>query len=139
MINLIVFVNSILVDFSFEEQYLLYFCEKQHKNMSTRTKITPFARFFIFLIIFLPIAYFGAAYYNGEDPVAKIQGMMNGDNPSSQQKKQPQKSQATDSTYDLKDEISNLKRENSKLKTEVKRLKRELDEANKAPKKWGDG
>jgi len=107
--------------------------------MATRTQITPFARFFIFLIIFLPIAYFGAAYYNGEDPIAKIQGMMNGDNPSSQQKSQPQQKQSTDSTYDLKDEISNLKKENSDLKKEVKRLKSELDDAKKAVKKWGDG
>lgn len=30
--------------------------------------MTPFARFFIFLIFFLPIAFFGIKYAQGEDP-----------------------------------------------------------------------
>jgi hypothetical protein len=39
-----------------------------------KTKLTPFARFFIFLLIAAPLAYLGASYYNGEDGVGKIKG-----------------------------------------------------------------
>lgn len=35
-------------------------------------KITGFARMLIFLIIFLPLSFFGASYINGEDPWQKI-------------------------------------------------------------------
>lgn len=37
-----------------------------------RTKLTAFSRLLIFLIIFLPLAYIGASYYNGEDPIGNI-------------------------------------------------------------------
>ena len=39
-----------------------------------KTKLTGFSRLMLFLLIFLPLAYFGASYYNGEDPIAKIKG-----------------------------------------------------------------
>lgn len=41
-----------------------------------KTKITPFARLLLFLIVLLPAAYFGASYYNGEDPVANIKNVL---------------------------------------------------------------
>ena len=40
--------------------------------MALRTRLTPFSRLLLFMIIVLPLAYFGAAYYNNEDPMAKI-------------------------------------------------------------------
>ena len=43
-----------------------------------RTRLTGFSRLLIFLIIFLPLAYFGASYYNGEDPIARIKSMFGG-------------------------------------------------------------
>lgn len=39
-----------------------------------RLKLTPFARFFIFLIIAAPLAYLGASYYNGEDGWENVRG-----------------------------------------------------------------
>ena len=41
-----------------------------------RTKLTGFARLLIFLLIALPIVYFAAAYYNGEDPVANVKQLL---------------------------------------------------------------
>lgn len=35
--------------------------------MRPKHKVTGCARFFIFLIIFVPIVFFGAAYFRGED------------------------------------------------------------------------
>ena len=43
--------------------------------MATRTKMTPFARFFIMLIIVAPLAYLGAAYYNGEDGIQNLKNI----------------------------------------------------------------
>ncbi len=37
-----------------------------------RTRLTGFSRLLLFLLIALPIVYFGASYYNGEDPVAQV-------------------------------------------------------------------
>ncbi|MCB0615263.1 MAG: hypothetical protein KDC75_18225 [Phaeodactylibacter sp.] len=34
-----------------------------------RRKMTPFARFMIVMLIIVPLAYFGASWYNGEDPL----------------------------------------------------------------------
>ena len=41
-----------------------------------RTRLTAFSRFLIFLLIALPIVYFGAALYNGEDPVNNVRGWL---------------------------------------------------------------
>ena len=40
--------------------------------MRPRYKVTGCARFFLFFIIFVPIVYFGAAYFRGENGVQKI-------------------------------------------------------------------
>ena len=40
--------------------------------MATRTKMTPFSKFIIMLIIVTPLAYLGASYYNGEDGIQNI-------------------------------------------------------------------
>ena len=36
--------------------------------MTRRYKLTGCARFFIFLIVFVPIAYFGLQFFAGDDP-----------------------------------------------------------------------
>ena len=41
-----------------------------------RTKLTAFSRLLIFLLVFLPLAYIGASYYNGEDPIGNIKGWL---------------------------------------------------------------
>lgn len=43
-----------------------------------KTRITGFARLLIFLLVFLPLAFFGASYINGEDPVAKVKEYLGG-------------------------------------------------------------
>lgn len=40
--------------------------------MATRTKMTPFARLLLVILIVAPLAYIGASYYNGEDPLKNI-------------------------------------------------------------------
>jgi hypothetical protein len=40
--------------------------------MAKKYKLTGCAKFFIFFIIAAPLAYIGASYYNGQDPIKKI-------------------------------------------------------------------
>ena len=41
--------------------------------MATKYKTTPFFRFLLAMIIIIPLAYFGASYYKGENPLENIQ------------------------------------------------------------------
>jgi hypothetical protein len=44
--------------------------------MATRKlKLTGFARFFIVMLFLVPIAYLGAAYYNGQDGIQNIKNL----------------------------------------------------------------
>lgn len=104
--------------------------------MTNRTKLTPFARLALFLIIFLPLAYFGAAYINGEDPVAKVKDMVNGTETAAK----TERSSSPKDTYDPQQEIKQLKQENKKLKDRVKALEAELQDKKKSAgtsEKWG--
>ncbi len=40
--------------------------------MATKYKTTPFFRFLLAMIIIVPLAYFGASFYRGENPVENI-------------------------------------------------------------------
>lgn len=98
---------------------MLFLSQTYNNRMATRTKLTPFARLFIFLIIFLPLAYFGAAYYNGEDPVAKLKELVG-------QSDAPASSSQSESTYNPQDEIRRLKQENAELKQQLKAKDEEI-------------
>lgn len=102
-----------------------------------KTKLTPFARLFLFLIILLPAAYFGASYYNGEDPVANIKGYLgmedNGavapapaSTTSSAPASAPSDAPATfENVQNLRAEIKNLKAELSIAEERLARCKAE--------------
>lgn len=85
-----------------------------------RTKLTGFSRLLIFLLFFIPIAYVGASYYNGEDPVANIKGylgMEESSQPAATDNYQPAQENASDkpatfqNVQDLRSEIVRLKRD----------------------------
>ena len=102
--------------------------------MATRTKMTPLARLLIFLIILVPLAYGGASYIRGEDPIANVKAMINGEQPATSA---PEKK-----TYDPQTEIQRLKKENRELKARIQELEDELDaeqskEASSTRQKWG--
>ncbi len=44
--------------------------------MASKLKITPFARFFMIMIILAPLAYIGASYYNGEDGIENFKNLI---------------------------------------------------------------
>lgn len=101
--------------------------------MATRTKLTPFARLFLFLLFLVPLAYGGALYLQGKDPIAEVKGMMNGESTSS--------SKSSSSTYSPQKEIEQLKKENRELKQKVKELEAKIKEQERGSstrEKWGN-
>lgn len=101
--------------------------------MATRTKMTPIARLLLFLIILIPLAYGGAAYIRGEDPIANVKAMMNGEQSASSSSSEKQ-------TYDPQAEIKRLKTENRELKARVQELEAALEKqesTSSGRQKWG--
>lgn len=102
--------------------------------MATRTKMTPLARLLIFLIILVPLAYGGASYIRGEDPIANVKAMISGEQSTS--------SASAKKTYDPQAEIERLKKENRELKAQIQKLEAQVDaEQDKSSgstrQKWG--
>lgn len=90
--------------------------------MARRRKMTGFGRLIIALLILAPIAYFGAAYLNGEDGVAKLKNMISGDD----------KGTTTISAKNsCEEEVSELKQEVVRLEELMKAKDRELDALRK--------
>lgn len=95
--------------------------------MSRRLKTTPFARFLIAMLFIVPLAYIGASYYNGEDPIALIKDKLGMDENTTRTVDQEVK--YDDETYDFRQEIEDLKAriqeledENAELKEKVRQL-----------------
>lgn len=88
-----------------------------------KTKITPFARLLLFLLLLLPAAYFGASYYNGEDPLVNLKRVFGMEKtyspapppptaPASAPQTSPEKAPATfENVADLRTELKNLRAE----------------------------
>jgi hypothetical protein len=53
--------------------------EKTRSSTSGRVRFTGFTRFLLFLFIVGPLAYFGAAYYTGEDGIQNIKNLLDFD------------------------------------------------------------
>ncbi|PHN03403.1 bZIP transcription factor [Flavilitoribacter nigricans] len=95
--------------------------------MARRLKSTPFARFLIAMLFIVPLAYIGASYYNGEDPIALIKdklGIEEGNRTTV-----AEETTYDDETYDfrqeiedLKDRIEELEQENADLRDKVRQL-----------------
>ena len=81
-----------------------------------RTRLTGFSRLLLFLLIALPIVYAGAAYYNGEDPVANVKGWLGMD-----ERDAPAPAPTTT------EETTELRAENERLRAELARCQRTTD------------
>jgi cell division protein FtsB len=91
--------------------------------MKRKYKMTGCARFFIVLIILAPLAYLGAAYYNGENGIENIKNLLGINKETS--------SSSTSDTYqntskDLQKRVDELETENRKLRREVKEKEAEI-------------
>lgn len=81
--------------------------------------MTPFARFIIVMLIIVPLAYFGASWYNGEDPL-NVRQYLGLDEP------QPQTEQVTVKADD-KASDANLQLRIEELELKLQQCQNELD------------
>jgi predicted RNase H-like nuclease (RuvC/YqgF family) len=101
--------------------------------MRPKYKMTGCARFFIFLIIFIPAVYFGAAFFRGEDGVQIIKDFWHKTfSPSETTSSSPEQS---DDTYQIK----NLEEELKKAKDEIRDLKATIYEKDREIEKLKSG
>ena len=104
-----------------------YLYPPKKPSIMPRTRLTGFSRLLIFLIIFLPLAYFGASYYNGEDPVARIKSMFGG---TTQVDSGNDDDRSDDVTYDPEGADRPATFENvTDMRREIKALKAQLSVA----------
>jgi flagellar motility protein MotE (MotC chaperone) len=108
--------------------------------MASKFKLTGFARFFFAMIIIIPLAYFGASYYNGEDGWANLKKMV-GIDLAEESNDQETTSIKTDSRTNnsksnksetaeidrLQNRVNQLEKENEKLKQLLKNREREIE------------
>ena len=107
---------------------------------SRRLKLTAFSRMLIFLIFFIPIAYIGASYYNGQDGIENVKNLIglnetsnNSVNDNSVKPENKQSESSSDkpsSSYknNLELRVKRLEAENKMLKKEILDLKTEISE-----------
>lgn len=116
--------------------------------MAKKVRLTNFARFFIFLIIVVPLAYLGASYINGEDPKENINKLLNKEILSTDSKRvteepSPQNEESSsqkdiapqsvdlsndfneNAIEELKSEVNFYKSKVDELKTKVEKLEKE--------------
>ena len=103
--------------------------------MAKKYKLTGCAKFFIFFIIAAPLAYLGASYYNGQDPVKQVKEFVE----SISFSKGDPESGSTDSptvTNGAPGQTSGTVYQKMELKDlEIKTLKNDLDDCKSINKK----
>mgnify|MGYP002079117949 CR=1 FL=1 len=87
--------------------------------------MTPFARFLLAMIIIVPLAFFGAAYLNGEDPAAMVKKYL----PSSGAETSAPSND--NGTTTLEAEIEQLKREIRTKDARIRELEAEVEALKK--------
>ena len=91
-----------------------------------RTKLTGFSRLLLFLLIFLPLAYIGASYYNGEDPIGKIKSWF-GAGDATEQYEAPPAAEENNTTFEnvgkLREDLADLRRRLSVAEEELARCR----------------
>lgn len=123
---------------------------KQHHHqincqapMSRRSvRLTPFTRFFLLMLIVAPLAYMGAAYYNGEDGWAKLKQMVGLEQSQSNTEADTGTKELPPATTGTPDEelarlkklineqemkIKDLMKENQELRARIEALDKELN------------
>lgn len=97
---------------------------------SRKLRLTTFSRFLLVMLFLGPLAYFGASYYNGEDPVANIKkmiGIEEVEKSSNDQKETTVRKNNRNSDRSVDgSELSRLKEENESLKAKVRKQEQEI-------------
>lgn len=96
--------------------------------MASRLKTTGFTRFLLMLIIVAPLAYIGASYYNGEDPLKNIRELFkgNGAKETTQTRNMEQEEQQL-----LREQLKTCQDKNEELNRKLGELQASLDAISK--------
>ena len=100
--------------------------------MPPKYKVTGCARFFFFLIIFIPAVFFGAAFLRGENGVQIIKDFYHSIVGGDRKAKAEEKAEDTYKVEDLKEELK-------KAEDEIESLKKEIQEKDKEIEKLKSG
>jgi hypothetical protein len=96
--------------------------------MKPRYKVTGCARFFVFFIIFIPIVYFGAAYFRGEDGMLELKNFFRKITGKEAVETSPRNDR--DDVYqsdDLRKELDEAKAEIRALRNVIKEQEKEIE------------
>ncbi len=91
--------------------------------MRPKYKVTGCARFFVFFLIFIPVVYFGAAYFRGEDGMQELRDFYH--------KMTGRLSSSTDKNDRDTYRIEDLREELNKAREEIRELKETIREKEK--------
>ena len=95
--------------------------------MKPRYKVTGCARFIVFFIIFIPIVYFGAAYFRGEDGLQEMKNFFNKIRGKEITRTDTHSSGDTYQIQDLQKELDAAKAEIRELKNIIKEKEKEIE------------
>lgn len=95
-----------------------------------RRKVTPFARFLLAMIIIVPLAFAGASYINGEDPIANFKSIV-GMDATEQPREAPAPAGPTEKTAPAENQPAPAA-DAAALKAENQRLQQQLEERDRA-------
>ncbi len=90
--------------------------------------MTPFARFFLVMLFVIPVAYFAASWYNGEDPlnVRSRLGLEEAEKKQVTVQSDKQEAEATMDAESLQQRIDKLEKELQQCQQELKSLKSQV-------------
>ncbi len=88
--------------------------------MGKKYKTTGCAKFFLVLIILMPLAYLGASYYNGQDGWANLKNHVGFGSNSSEASVDSKHEGLQSEVADLSKELKRLERENEQLAKDLK-------------------
>ncbi len=103
-------------------------------SIMPRRKVTPFARFLLAMVIIIPLAFAGASYINGEDPIANFK-QWTGMETKSEEKTAPAAPKAETTAAPPEAEAEKAapeKRDEEALRAEVEKLKKQLKQRDQA-------
>lgn len=98
--------------------------------MGPKYKVTGCARFFVFLVIFIPAVFFGAAFIRGENGVQIIKDTYHkyfgGENTEAKEKAE-EKIEETKNVETVQEELRKANEEIEALKLEIKKKDKEIE------------
>lgn len=103
--------------------------------MGPKYKVTGCARFFVFLIIFVPAVFFGAAYVRGENGMQIIKDFYHSIVGGSSVAKGAEEAEGAKDTYN----VDALQKELNAKEKEIEKLKEELESKDKEIAKLKSG